>query len=193
MSDEKKENHETPVHEYDGILELDHPVPRWFHALFYGSIAFAILYSGWYFLGPALKLTDEWERDSKALAYQLYVARQSAPVPTELGEAELAAWARDPARTQAGSKVYASKCAACHGANGQGSIGPNLTDDHWLHGGSLVEVARSVREGIPDKGMPPWGAVIGAEEVHAVTAYIRSLRGTNPPDAKAPQGELVKF
>jgi len=102
------------------------------------------------------------------------------------------AMAKDPAKVKAGRELFQVRCIACHGAAGQGIIGPNLTDEYWLHGGKLAEITHTITNGVPDKGMPPWGPVMSSEQIHFVVAYIRSIRGTNPAGAKAPQGELYK-
>ena len=92
-----------------------------------------------------------------------------------------------------GGKIYSARCASCHGDKGQGIIGPNLTDDYWIHGdGSIPAILKVMNEGVPDKGMPPWKGVIPAELEDDVAAYVYSIYGTNPPGAKAPQGELIE-
>jgi cytochrome c oxidase cbb3-type subunit 3 len=91
-----------------------------------------------------------------------------------------------------GKATYATNCASCHGPAGGGIIGPNLTDDYWIHGGSLAEIRTVVADGVLDKGMPPWNKLLKPDQVNAVVAYISTLRGTNPAGAKPPQGELVR-
>ena len=81
---------------------------------------------------------------------------------------------------------------ACHGDKGQGGIGPNLTDDYWLHGGKLAQIAATITNGVSDKGMPPWGPMLSGEQIKSLAVFVKSLHGTNPPGAKAPQGELEK-
>lgn len=182
---------ETEYHEYDGIIELNHPIPRWFNRLFWVTVAGSLLYGVFYALGPAEPLQLEWEADRQALAASVYQAQGGKPAIAELGETELAALVSQAPRRDAGAKAFAAKCASCHGAQGQGGIGPNLTDRHWLHGGRLADVARVIRDGVADKGMPPWGSLMNPEELQSVTAFIGSIRGSNPPNAKAPQGQPV--
>jgi cytochrome c oxidase cbb3-type subunit III len=100
---------------------------------------------------------------------------------------------RDAAVRKRGQESYQAKCAACHGTQGQGGIGPNLADEYWLHGGKLIEIVATITDGVPAKGMPPWGPVLSPEEIQSAAVYIRSLLGTNPPNAKASQGERVKL
>jgi cytochrome c oxidase cbb3-type subunit 3 len=90
---------------------------------------------------------------------------------------------------QEGAAVFATTCAACHAPTGGGNIGPNLTDEYWLHGGAPEEIYKSIRDGFPTKGMPAWGAQLGERRVRAVTAYVLSIRNTHAPGGKPPQGD----
>lgn len=194
MSEESKQKPQVKGtgHIYDGIEELDHPSPSWFMALFYITIVFGVGYWLHYTLGNGGTLVEEYQRDKSAQEYALYRDRAAAGPPKAASEDELRAMLADPARKSAGLAAFQTKCASCHGAQGQGGIGPNLTDAHWIHGGKLTEILASIANGVPDKGMPAWGPVVAAEEIQALTIYIRTLAGTNPPAAKAPQGTLVK-
>jgi cytochrome c oxidase cbb3-type subunit 3 len=104
--------------------------------------------------------------------------------------AALLALSRDPAALELGRTVWTSNCAACHREDGGGSIGPNLADAYWIHGGSLDAVYRTVNEGVLDMGMPAWGEVLKPDELSAVVAFTSTFRGTRPPDPKEPQGVL---
>jgi len=182
MSDDK--------HVYDDIEELDNPIPKWFTGIFVGTILFATGYYVYYTFMGGPTLLQEYEREQaqmKAAALQVAGNQQS------IGEPQLLALVSNPEARKKGAGVYLSKCAACHGAKGEGGIGPNLTDDFWIHGGKLTAVVKTIANGISDKGMPPWGPVISTEEIQAVAAHIRGLRGTNPSNGKAPQGEKEIF
>lgn len=180
-------------HNYDGIQELDHPLPRWWVWLFYATMIFAGLYTAYYMAGPGPTLREELD-----VALKKIEALKPQPAPgggdgnsDGLGDGVLAALLTQPEHVNAGGTVFTGKCAACHGDKGQGLIGPNLTDDHWLHGtGKLSEIAAVIRDGVPDKGMPPWGPILTPDELKDVTVFIRSIHGTNPPGAKEPQGTL---
>lgn len=177
-------------HNYDGIQELDHPLPRWWLVIFYATIAFSVVYVGYYMVGSGPSLHEEFLADWKKIEDQ---KAQAAPGDGLSDDVILASF-RDPAKRQLGGKVYAEKCAACHGQNGEGLIGPNLTDDAWLYGdGSPATVAQAIRDGIPEKGMPPWGPVLTPDELVNVTAFIRGLHGTNPANAKEPQGQQFEY
>ncbi len=90
-----------------------------------------------------------------------------------------------------GKEIFAGRCVPCHGDRGQGIVGPNLTDDFWLHGGRPSEIYHTITEGVPEKGMVPWKTQLSPEEIAAVTAYVGTLRGTNPPNPKPPEGQKV--
>ena len=103
----------------------------------------------------------------------------------------LAALAADPNAREAGKQVFTANCAACHRADGGGMIGPNLTDEAWIHGSTLADIHKTVVEGVLAKGMPPWGKLLKPDQVSAVTVYVGSLKGSNPPNAKPPEGQVV--
>ncbi len=178
-------------HTYDGIRELDYPLPRWWLMIFYASIVFSIGYCVYYFAGIGPDGATELAAKMKIIEAK----RPPEPAATADGDDQvLVAAIRDSGRAAAGKSVYQSKCAACHGQSGEGGIGPNLTDDHWLHGqGRPQDVLEVVRKGVPAKGMPAWAELLKPNEQIEVTAYIRSIHGTRPPGAKAAQGELREF
>ncbi len=98
----------------------------------------------------------------------------------------------DAESLQKGQLIFVQNCSKCHGAQGEGGIGPNLTDDYWIHGdGSINEIIRVIRNGVPVKGMIAWKTILPPEKIHQVASYVLSLRGTNPPNAKPPQGKKV--
>jgi cytochrome c oxidase cbb3-type subunit 3 len=97
----------------------------------------------------------------------------------------------DQVQLKAGGEVFAKNCGSCHGSKGEGSIGPNLTDKFWIHGAKLSEIYTTVEKGVLDKGMPPWGPVLKPEELKQVVAFVKSLKGSNPPNPKAPQGNEI--
>ena len=107
----------------------------------------------------------------------------------EISETTLVDLMDDPSMMNGGRKIFTAKCATCHGMFGEGSIGPNLTDEFWLHGGQLMDVYRTVREGVPAKGMLAWERQLRPAELRAVSAHVGGLLGSDPPNAKAPQGE----
>ena len=175
------EQAELRPHTIDGIQEYDNKLPLWWVYLFYATIVFGVIYMVRFHVLDGDSLVDEWTSETKAIedlhhkpSMQVSVAATSTPEDIEKGK-----------------EVFASTCVSCHGNNGQGGIGPNLTDDYWIHGtGTTSEIQSNVRDGVPGNGMPAWGAVIGETKVLQVAAYVTSLAGSNPEGAKAPQGDF---
>ncbi len=96
----------------------------------------------------------------------------------------------DAAGIDDGKTIFVANCAVCHGAKGEGVVGPNLTDDYWLHGGFINDVFKTIKNGWPAKGMKSWATDLTPVQIKDVASYIKTLHGTNPPNAKAPQGDL---
>jgi cytochrome c oxidase cbb3-type subunit 3 len=130
----------------------------------------------------------EESRELEAQWAEYYQNNPIVPPTTE----ELVAAAKSPDLVAAGEKQFRTSCAACHGERGEGLIGPNLTDRHWIHGGKLTEIYTSVVNGVAGKGMPPWGRALPPDRLQGVVAYIRTLQGTNPPGGKPPEGQPVE-
>jgi cytochrome c oxidase cbb3-type subunit 3 len=97
----------------------------------------------------------------------------------------------DQARLVAGEEAFQKNCAQCHGRLGEGIVGPNLTDNYWLHPSDMTGVVKSIKYGYPSKGMIAWRGVLKPDEIINVASYVLTLKGTNPPKPKPPQGELV--
>jgi len=173
-------------HEYDGIRELDNPLPGWWLLTFYGAIVFAVLYFMFYHFGGNGK--NPWDILAQDLEDVKMQQLTAAPKSSGPGKAVLQAALANPDIKKHGEQIYGAKCASCHGGRGEGSIGPNLTDNYWLHKGEVSEIYHTIAEGVLDKGMPPWKTMLKPDELVAITAYVKSLQGTNPPNAKAPQG-----
>lgn len=176
-------------HEYDGIKELDNPVPAWFNALFYSTITFGVVYLlvyhvfGW---GP--NQDQEYQREM-ALAErekQEFLAQSANLIDESTIEID------DTGTLAASGKgIFMANCAVCHGNAGEGGIGPNLTDEYWLHGSDIKDIFAVVKYGVPAKGMVPWEQTLTPGQIAEVSNYIVTLTGTNPPNPKAPEGEKV--
>ncbi len=173
-------------HSYDGIEELDNQLPNWWLAMFYLCIAFAGFYFVYYQIGEGPGILSEYQHDH--LAAENARVELAAKQNTGDDTPALIAAAKDPTRITAGRAIFQGKCVACHGAEGQGVIGPNLTDEFWIHGGKLAEISHTISVGVLDKGMPPWGTILKTDEIQSVVAYIHSIQGTHPANAKGPQG-----
>ena len=178
-------------HNYDGIRELDNHLPPWWSYLFYATIVFGIFYVIFYHVTDTLPLQEEEYAIEMAEAAAMADMRQAEAqaAGTAFSEAELEL-TTDPDILASGEKIFNQQCAICHKPDGGGSIGPNLTDDYWLHGGDIQSVFTTIKVGVPDKGMISWEAILSPEKMRDVANYIKSIKGTNPPGAKAPQGEL---
>jgi cytochrome c oxidase cbb3-type subunit 3 len=175
------------IHEYDGIEECDNRLPAWWLTTLYGTIAFALGYWFWFEGFRVAPGPIEAYRAEAAAAASAEAARIAAM--GTMDAAGLVALSKDAATLASGKEAFGTTCSACHATTGGGGIGPNLTAAAWLHGGAPLDVYRSVREGWTDKGMPAWGPQLGEARVRAVAAYVLTLRDTNVPGGKAPQGE----
>ncbi len=170
-------------HEYDGIRELDNQLPGWWLWLFYLSILFSIVYLTYYHvLGPQYSSQAAYEEEvARAHAAGLGIHYEAwGPDVEPVADAESLA---------VGQQVFVSQCAVCHGQLGEGLIGPNFTDDFFLHGPTFADTVRTIEEGVPEKGMISWKTQLSREEVRSVASYIKNLEGTDPPNQKAPEGE----
>jgi|SRR5690606_10006146 len=176
-------------HEYDGIRELDNPIPTWFNALFYSTVAFGTVYLLVYHVfGWGLSQEQEYHQEMLLAekAKQEFLAQAASQVDENTITVD-----ETGSLAIAGKAVFAANCVACHGGLGEGGIGPNLTDDYWLHGSDIRDIFRVVKYGVPAKGMVPWEQTLTPAQIAEVSNYIVTLKGTNPPNAKEPQGEKV--
>ena len=186
VEDSSYEDELIPGHEYDGIHEYDNPIPPWLSLIFIGTI----IWSLFYVVAINLGYIDDYYTNLEQGQQELALMRsKSEAQKEEIDAATLQKAADDKERVAAGEKVFEARCVSCHGENAQGMVGPNLTDKYWIHGGSLKTIFETVKAGVPDKGMPPWGPQLKREQMVSVTAYVRSVRGTDPPNAKKPEGD----
>lgn len=177
-------------HSYDGIKELDNHLPPWWLGMFYGGIVFAIVYLLAYHVWDWVPLQDEEYLISMVEAEE-EVAAYKATLASNIDESN-AVLITDESQLAAAKEIYTAKCVACHGAMGEGGVGPNLTDAYWLHGGDVSSIFSTLKYGVPEKGMIAWESQIKPDEMQNLTSYILTLQGTNPPNAKEPQGDLVE-
>lgn len=177
------------LHELDGIKEYDNPMPGWLMAIWWGSLLFAAGYLMFYALSfgeGSMEAEFRAETQQSLSSVQAWFDANPLIPPTP---ATLLAGAADPAVLDQGAARFARSCAPCHGDRAQGLIGPNLTDDRWLHGGSVEQVFQSIAKGWPAKGMPPWGRALTPAELAALVSYIRGAQGSAPPNPRAPEGD----
>jgi cytochrome c oxidase cbb3-type subunit 3 len=175
-------------HDYDGIKELDNNLPPWWVYLFYACIVFAVVYLVRYEIMGAPD--QEAELKSEMAQAKVEVAEYMKTAP-DLMDEKTVTLLTDPADLTAGKAIFETNCAACHRADAGGQIGPNLTDDHWILGGGIKNMFHTITNGGRDgKGMIAWKGTLKPKEIQTVASYIISLKGSNPKDPKAPDGEI---
>ena len=176
-------------HEYDGIRELDNRLPRWWLWLFYITIVFAAVYFVRYHVIKTGNLQDEEYQKEVAEAKLKYgdLAKEST---IDLDQLTVLT---DMASLESGKAIFDKHCVVCHLAEGQGLVGPNLTDEYWIHGCSIQDIYNLIVVGVPEKGMISWKDQLSQQQMLEVSSYIVSLVGTNPPNPKEPQGELCEM
>lgn len=175
-------------HNYDGIRELDNSLPPWWLAMFYISIVVAVGYVAYfhYFdFGPlqaeeyAIEMKWAEERKQSILAMKADLVNENNVIAFV-----------DDTHIAEGKTIFIRSCAACHGQLGEGGVGPNLTDNYWLHGGDIKSIFKTVKYGVPQKGMIAWKTQLTPSAMQEVSSYILTLVGNTPPNPKAPQGVL---
>ncbi len=174
-------------HNYDGIVELDNHMPPWLVSVFYITIAFAVVYFTYYsVLGLGKTQIEEYQQELQLAAIQIeeYKSKQLSMID----ENSVVFDSSTPA-LNSGKKIYDANCAACHASDGGGGVGPNMTDEYWIHGGSIADIFTVVKYGVIEKGMIPWQDQLSPEEMQHVSSYILTLQGTTPANPKAPEGE----
>nr|WP_315198743.1 cbb3-type cytochrome c oxidase N-terminal domain-containing protein [uncultured Flavobacterium sp.] len=175
-------------HDYDGIKELDNNLPPWWVYLFYACIVFSVIYLVRYEIMGAPD--QEAELKSEMAQAKIEVAEYMKTAP-DLMDEKTVTLLMDPADLTTGKTIFETNCAACHRADAGGQIGPNLTDDHWILGGGIKNLFHTITNGGRDgKGMIAWKATLKPKEIQAVASYVISLKGSNPKDPKAPDGDI---
>lgn len=177
-------------HDYDGIRELDNRLPPWWLYGFYICILFACVYLWRYHVTHTAPSSLE----------ELAAVMQKAEIEKEAYLKNAAnnvnentvTYLSDASALEAGKKIFVTACAACHSADGGGTVGPNLVDDYWIHGGSISSVFKSIKYGWPEKGMKSWKDDYSPAQIAQIASYIKSIKGTKPATPKEPQGELYQ-
>lgn len=169
-----------PDHEADGIRELDNLLPRWWVWLFYVTIFYSVAYMGYYHVFnvgdlQAAEYTREAQRGEQIKNASL--AKFESSMGTLAPDSDKAVLAK-------GQQIHLQMCAPCHRPDGGGLVGPNLTDDYWIHGSNYVDTIKTIVNGVPEKGMLTWRGVLKPNEIQAVASFLYTLRGTHPPNPK---------
>ncbi len=174
-------------HDYDGIRELDNALPPWWKYGFIITIVFAVVYLvHFHVLGSGNNPTQEYNAEMLRAAAQQEAYQAKNKDKVDENNILLA----DAVGIAAGKEIFQQTCWACHGRLGEGGAGPNLTDDYWLHKGSLNDIFHSIKTGYPDKGMQAWEKQFNPKQISNITSFIVKLSGTKPPNGKAPQGDI---
>jgi cytochrome c oxidase cbb3-type subunit III len=175
-------------HDYDGIKELDNNLPPWWKYGFYLTIVIAIIYLINFHIAKTAPLqVEEYTNSIKKAEAEIAQYMKNSANNVDENTVKLLTDASDLA---AGKDLFIATCSACHGKLGEGTVGPNLTDDYWLHNGSVRDIFKTIKYGWPDKGMKSWKEDFSPMQIAQLTSFIRTLRGTNPPKPKEQQGEL---
>lgn len=173
-------------HDFDGITELDNPTPVWFNAMFYGSILFAVVYLLNYHVFNWSPLQDEEyaiEMKEAEISKGAFLAKAGNLIDETSVKVD-----SDPEVLAAGKAVYMQNCVACHATDGGGTVGPNLTDEYWIHGGTVNNIFKTLKYGVPEKGMIAWEKILTAKQTSDLSNYVLSLQGTKPANPKEAQG-----
>lgn len=174
-------------HVYDGIKELDNSLPPWWKWGFIVTVIASVIYMfNFHVLGSGKNPTEEYEAElaQAKIKMEAYAAKNK----DKIDEANIQM--PDATGIAAGRQIFEQACWACHGKMGEGGAGPNLTDDYWLHKGSLTDIYHSIKTGYPDKGMQAWQKQYSPKQISDLAGFIKSIRNSNPPNGKAPQGDL---
>ncbi|MCW3114831.1 MAG: c-type cytochrome [Segetibacter sp.] len=175
-------------HDYDGIKELDNNLPKWWLYGFYVCIVFAFVYIYRFHIshtGPSTLQEFQTEMAKADVEKEEYLKSSANKV-----DENTVTLLTDAAALAEGKKLFGASCSPCHGADGQGVVGPNLTDEYWLHKGSIKDIFKIIKYGVQEKGMKSWKDDFSPVQLAEISSYIKSLQGTKPAGAKEPQGDL---
>lgn len=174
-------------HEFDGIKELDNPMPPWLKYIFYVTIIISFAY-----ITRLVVFKDESIIQKKEYSKEMAAARaKTASAEKEEANKAVAQPMSQEQILAAGKVTFDKICYVCHGKFGEGLVGPNFTDDYWIHGNKPEDLKKVIVDGVIDKGMLSYKSQLSNKQIDQVIAYILSLHGTNPPNPKAPQGVKV--
>ncbi len=176
-------------HEYDGIRELDNSLPPWWKYGFYLTIVWAFGYMLYYHISSGPSSAQEYKSQMTQAANDLAEYRKMAK--NRVDESNVAVL-KEGSDLKAGSSIFIQYCAVCHAADGGGIVGPNLTDNYWIHGNDIKNIFTTIKYGVQGKGMKSWQQELSPVMMAQVSSYITTLQGTSPASPKAPEGKLVE-
>ncbi len=170
-------------HNFDGIQELNNPLPPWWTAGFVITVVVSVFYIFYYTIQGKDSQYDEFNREMAKAKAQVDAYKKEHNIV----DANTVTLLTDKQALAEGKDIFLKNCAACHLADGGGQVGPNLTDNAWIYGCDIKDVFKVVNDGT-SKGMPPWKA-LGAANIQKVASYVLSLQGTKPAKPKEAEGE----
>jgi len=175
-------------HDYDGIRELDNKLPGWWLYGFYLTIIVGVIYLYRYHIAESAPLSKQefeiaWQKGEEQKA--AFLAKSANNV-----DENTVKLITDANALSAAKNIFTTVCSACHGKEGQGGVGPNLTDDYWIHSGGIKDIFKTIKYGWPEKGMKSWQDDYSPMQIAQLSSYVKSLHGTNPPNPKDKQGDL---
>lgn len=176
-------------HEYDGIRELDNRLPPWWLYGFYFTIAFGVVYLFRFFFLDMPTQAEEYQAEMQQAKEEVKVYLASLDNLVDESNVELSTAIAD---LNAGKAVFESNCSVCHAADGGGGVGPNFTDKYWLHGGDMPSIFKTIKYGVPSKGMIAWESQLSPKKMQQVASYIYMMEGTTAANPKAAQGDLFE-
>lgn len=176
-------------HDYDGIRELDNALPPWWKYGFYVTLVIAVFYMmNFHFGGPGKNPEQEYAAEIEAGKKDEELYKLKTKDLVDENNVAIA----DANGIEAGKLLYTQSCVACHGSKGEGGIGPNLTDDYWIHGGNMNSIYHTIKIGYPEKGMQSWQSMYSPVQIKNLASFVKSIKGTKPANPKAPQGDLFQ-
>lgn len=179
------EEHSLLIDEdYDGIQELDNNVPPWFNILFYGTVVIAVIYMLNYHVFKTGKLPFQEYADE---VYEAELVRNELIRSGAFINESTVELLKDNESLNNGKMIFSNNCIPCHGMNAEGTVGPNLTDSYWIHGGGIKNVFKTIKYGVPEKGMITWKNQLNPKMIQQVASFVLSLP---PVNGKAPEGNL---
>jgi cytochrome c oxidase cbb3-type subunit 3 len=185
-----KEETVVTDHEYDGIRELDNRLPSWWLYGFYFTILFGVGYLiNYHVAGSGMNQEEEYQAEMQQAREEVKLYLASLDNLVDENSVVLSTESTDLA---AGKAIYEANCTVCHAADGGGGVGPNFTDKYWIHGGDMKSMFRTIKYGVPEKGMISWESQLSPKKMQQVASYIYMMEGTTPANPKDPQGELFE-
>lgn len=185
-----KEQSVATNHEYDGIRELDNRLPGWWLYGFYFTIVFGVIYLiNYHVIGSSPSQHEEYELAMQKAKEEVEVYLASLDNLMDENSVVLSLESIDIA---AGKEIFNANCSVCHAEDGGGGVGPNFTDQYWIHGGDIKSIFKTIKYGVPEKGMISWEAQLSPKKMQQVASYIYTLEGTVPANPKEAQGELFE-